>query len=453
MRRPPSILLAILLAVGTLGLRSGVLAQECTPFWSDNEDLAGVNSTVESLLVAPVSGRLNLYVGGRFNRVGDLAVGKIAAWDGRRWSAMDGGVGGVAAAVYAMTVYGDAGDPRLIAAGSFTTAGGVSVGNLAAWDGGSWMNLGTGASGPVFAVATFDDGAGNALYIGGAFTSAGTSDAAFIAKWDGAVWSRVGDGVDGRVLALVVHDDGDGPALYAAGDFSTAGSTPANHVARWDGTEWSAVGDGLSGSVYAMASERGDGDGEPRLYAGGRFSGLKETGTVVAVWNGQSWHSVGSAEVGTVRSLGLFDNGGGDGMSLYAGGTFTSIDSVAARNIARWTGESWHALGEGLNDTVVAIAASDEPSAVGPALYAGGRFTATGPQTTPYLAQRIGCLERPGDLDGDRRVDLDDYRLAAPCLGGPGESIVPACEGTDLDGDGDADLADIALFEAGFTGP
>jgi hypothetical protein len=66
-----------------------------------------------------------------------------------------------------------------------------------------------------------------------------------------------------------------------------------------------------------------------------------------------------------------------------------------------------------------------------------------------YLYQ--GVLT-PDDLDDDGDVDLDDFAILHPCLGGPGEPPTSCCEPSDLDEDGDVDLADFAAFEAGFTG-
>ncbi len=54
---------------------------------------------------------------------------------------------------------------------------------------------------------------------------------------------------------------------------------------------------------------------------------------------------------------------------------------------------------------------------------------------------------------GDSDCDIDDYRRIPICLRGPGLAYRGICRTADLDGDGDCDMADIAIFEAGFTGP
>jgi len=66
---------------------------------------------------------------------------------------------------------------------------------------------------------------------------------------------------------------------------------------------------------------------------------------------------------------------------VYAGGYFTTAGGSAARNIAKWNGNSWSALGSGMNDDVKALAAS------GTDLYAGGYFTTAGGRVSPYIAR------------------------------------------------------------------
>jgi hypothetical protein len=59
----------------------------------------------------------------------------------------------------------------------------------------------------------------------------------------------------------------------------------------------------------------------------------------------------------------------------------------------------------------------------------------------------LDCSSTPGDLDGDGDADLADFAALATCLTGPCGGIGPTpCGCVDLDGDYDVDLADFARF-------
>jgi hypothetical protein len=66
-------------------------------------------------------------------------------------------------------------------------------------------------------------------------------------------------------------------------------------------------------------------------------------------------------------------------------------------------------------------------------------------------------LLRPGDMDGDDRVDLSDFGIFAVCYGSVVSAPPPSCApeqsaASDFDDDGDVDLADFATFALNFTG-
>src|SRR5438128_4511642 len=67
--------------------------------------------------------------------------------------------------VYATAVY----NGRLIAGGTFTTAGGSTVNHIAQWNGSSWSPLGSGMNNEVWALTVYN----GALIAGGIFTTAG----------------------------------------------------------------------------------------------------------------------------------------------------------------------------------------------------------------------------------------------------------------------------------------
>jgi len=386
------------------------------------DDIGGVNV----LSVHNHGSGSALYAGGLFTTAGGVTVNSIARWNGSEWSALSGPFGtGVGGWVMALAVFDDGSGPAHYAGGSFHTAGGVTVSNTARWDDNGWSALGAaaGIDGVVGALAVFDDGSGPALYAGGDFTSAGDVTVSNIARWDGSAWSALdGDGVAGSVWALAVYDDGSGPALYVGGDFATAGGLTVNHIARWDGSEWSALSGpsatGLDGwSVYALAVFD-DGSGSA-LYAGGLFTtagGL--TVNSIARWNGTEWSALsgpsGTGVGGLVMALEVFDDASGP--ALYAGGGFTTAGEVTVNNIARWNGTEWSALngptGTGTSGEVRALAAFDD--AVGPSLYAGGSFTSAGGVTVNHIARWDGS--EWSALSGPSATGVDGwlvYALAA----------------------------------------
>ncbi|MBK7878189.1 MAG: thrombospondin type 3 repeat-containing protein [Planctomycetes bacterium] len=226
----------------------------------------------------------------------------------------------------------------------------------------------------VSALVEFDeDGAGTGLptlIAGGLFDLADGLPAQNVARWDGSAWSTLGGGLGGflgaECRALAIYDeDGAGPgnaALFAAGPFSDAGGVPSIGVARWNGSAWSTVGTNMSG-LFSMAEALTVADlgAGPELYLGGSFSQIGGIAARnVARWNGTSWSALGTGTNGPGSGTGQIlellaadlDGPGPGGNALYAGGYFTSAGGVSAVRIARWNGTAWSALGTGLGDAV-----------------------------------------------------------------------------------------------------
>jgi len=135
-----------------------------------------------------------LYAAGGFITAGGVPARYIAAWDGTAWSALGAGMPGVTFPDYTEYVLAVSGT-TLYVGGSFTTAGGVSANNIAAWNGGAWSALGSGIDGAVWALAA--DGSGH-LFVGGSFSLAGTNVSPYIAQ------ANIGAGLSaGRFSSLV----------------------------------------------------------------------------------------------------------------------------------------------------------------------------------------------------------------------------------------------------------
>ena len=145
---------------------------------------------------------------------------------------------------------------------------------------------------------------------------------------------------------------------------------------------------GVTGAI-AVTAVFDDGSG-PALYVGGSFTmaGIVQARNI-AKWDGSSWSALGSGTGGVVTSLAVFDDGSGP--ALYAAGTFGSAGGGSANRIAKWDGTSWSALGLGvgvLDDRVECLAVFDDGS--GPALYAGGVFSTAGGAPANNIAKWNG---------------------------------------------------------------
>ena len=152
-----------------------------TTYYSDGGTQYGKLGTYRNDLVA--------YVADPF---GDA---RVLRWTGSSWELL----GVVAGSVRAFTEY----DGALIAAGGFSSIGGVNANNIASWNGTEWAPLGTGISGyaAVSALAVYS----GKLVAGGAFTVAGGVSARGFAIWDGVEWNPVGTGINfGSVFSLLV---------------------------------------------------------------------------------------------------------------------------------------------------------------------------------------------------------------------------------------------------------
>ncbi len=443
--------------------------------WNGSAWLAlgsGIGDTNANVFALTCDSSGNLYAGGDFTSAGDVSATNIAEWNGSSWLALGSGVSGAVFApgrlgytgpeVSSLAVVGD----KLYVGGIFTLAGGVSVNNVARWDGSSWTALGAGLgtevrslvvsgtnlcagaatwsdiTGWYFDIARWNGNSwvelGSGSYIPGSIlavsgTNVFVGGGSTISEWNGTTWLALGKGWDdGRIYALAASDT----SLYVGGWFTTtAGGGPANYIAQWNGSSWLALGSGISGvgmnpPVAALAVSG------TNLFVGGNFTiaggcrpttlpggtgvpgqrwgrgfrpstSLKLTFTLsryaaatcmreavslkwgglsannIAQWNGNSWSALGSGINGRVSALAV------SGSDLYVGGAFDMAGNVPAANVAKWNGSTWSALRSGMNGAVTALAVSPTK------LYVAGNFTTPSPNIAEWngsfwLALRLG---------------------------------------------------------------
>jgi len=342
------------------------------------------------------AGQQVLYAGGSFWAMGGVSAVNVAAWNGADWSALGVGVGsteagdtgGVATLLQlgscifaggaftvptpalakwcsgtaAWTAVGEGFEPGaivfaltefhggLIAAGRFTSAGGVAAANIARWDG-QWTALAAGFDGDVYALAALD----RWLYAGGRFQKSGTWTLPGLARWQDEPhewrWRQVGSintdyyanpYPEAAIHALLPHDDEE---IYLAGTLTGVDTVAMRYVGNMHAlyltfaalTE--AEDDSLDGAAYALEVLPGG-----SLLVGGEFS---EAGGAtlnrIGLWNGSAWLPLGSGVEGPssyVSSLAhAFD-------AIFVGGNFTTAGGLSARGLARWDGAQWSTVGD-----------------------------------------------------------------------------------------------------------
>lgn len=350
-----------------------------------------------------------LVAGGLMSVEGSYETGGIAAWDGASWTSLAGGLANSTfrGVVSDLALH----DGALFVGGCFRRAGDVPASGMARWDG-AWTAVDDGSAFVTSAwfspLACGDEGpaaiwdaqiqrllsTGDRLYVGGFFPGLGGVPSPSVVSWAGGAWSAegpAGDGLSGAARALAVG--GEACDLYALGGISHAGATPVgNAVVQREGDQWTiatppvpdgycaalavddrgqiAVGcDGEApatgfpvGQVWALIGDQWLLQGESP--AGGVAAlGYDARGDLWAVGGGLTGYALrvrGGLAValgtfdGRVAALALADDG-----TVVVGGTFTEVDGVPARGVARWDG-AWEALGDGLAGTVLAVAVADD---------------------------------------------------------------------------------------------
>lgn len=298
----------------------------------------------------------DLVVAGLLSEAPGITISNVARFDGSTWTAMGDGFDG---AINDLVVH----DGILYAGGDFTTVSGSDTAYLTRWTGTDWEPIPTGPDDDVNALASWQ----GTLAVGGEFTTVNGQAAGYVATFDGTTWSPLGTGFDDDVRTLLVDDQG---VLHAGGDFELTDGFFGPGIALWNGEGWSPVGGGIPGEVFAIESYQG------QIVAAGDFSffGGSRRGVVIdnlTILSDDIWFSLGDGTGGRVESLHAV------GSSLYVSGAFTRVGlDVKVASIAEWDGELWTPLGppggEGLDDYANALAVHDGQLVIGGDFLLGG---------------------------------------------------------------------------------
>lgn len=320
----------------------------------------GVTGTVWSVFVDGG----NLYAGGLFAITGLANAKNIAAWNGSDWSALDTGI---PQRVSSITLFNGK-----------ITAGSTSPSQpIVQWNGSSWTPISTDRFLGGGSINSIQEYAGR-LYVGGAFRSVETTRSDYITSWDGDSWKPLGvGGLDVEPDCAEIYRG----KLIVGGDMQFIGLTAIGGLAQSDGSSWQPFATSFY-SVKALAATDTD------LFAAAVASG----GALSCFrWDGAAWHAIpgtffSSSGALAVTAMKVF---GGD---LIVTGRFASVNGVAVNNIARWDGNQWSALGDGLQQvgTSCSLPPGDALFERNGKLIVGGSFNRAGGQSANSIAEWDG---------------------------------------------------------------
>lgn len=276
-----------------------------------------------------------LYAAGGFVTADGEEVNGLARWDDNRWEGVgDGSVftrnGERATSIEAMAYFDDGDGLALYVGGFFDRVGEVEAKGVACWDGESWREVGGGfvldtsntpepLSGTVVALSVFDNGSGEPhLVAAGRFTESDGERVNLIAQLTDGAWRPVEgenalrltiENAKPTILAsprdmIVARDRNDDPMLVVGfddgveivGDAERTGGV----VVAWNGRRWRPLASprpplGVSGVQDFQTFSRGS---QGELYAVGvivsteTIPSINVTWTIesiVARWTGERW--------------------------------------------------------------------------------------------------------------------------------------------------------------------
>lgn len=377
-----------------------------------------------------------LYIGGEFTAINGTECRSIAAYDG---------VGFIPIPslheqyhnerVADFAVYPINNVPRLVLAGFFNSPNANNgLGYLDQFDQLQGIGAGPFGNSAWFASATaWQSPNGPELIVG---TSLTPPDSAYIYRHTPSGFLPMSPGVITITTANAVFDDGTGPKVYIGVPMD--GGAFNDSLSVWNGTTLTAAspqpGMGWVQDLYVYD----DGSG-PALYVAGQ--GLKR-------FRNGAWQAVPGAPANAISTMCAFDDG--SGMALYVAGQFTTVNGQPMPRITRWRNGVWEPLGTGFpSGTIKAMEVFDEdgPGPAPAGLYVVGTFTTVNGIASRGIArwgqEGSACPTCPADFDMNGGVDGADlgaffanYEAGAACA--------------DVDLNGGIDGADLAAFFASY---
>jgi hypothetical protein len=142
-------------------------------------------------------------------------------------------------------------------------------------------------------------------------------------------------------------------------------------VACWNGSTLTSIGL-PNDAIWAVAADTSS------VFIGGTFTQVNGVAArSIARWNGTNWfplkQGIGGLAFPYVQSLTL------DGTNLYVGGPFTMAGATNANRIARWDGSNWSPIGTGVSgQTLTSATVVNSIGVQAGNLFIGGAFLSAG---------------------------------------------------------------------------
>ena len=171
----------------------------------------------------------DIYVGGNFRSLSDPTFEDIARYDGVNWHSVGGGIKGGADDVNDMIVYND----ELYICGDFRASSGNAANGIMKLKDNEWVDVGGSFLSFVQTskMLVYND----ELYVFGIFTSeAGGVSVNDVAKWNGEKWCSLGDDFNNRITSAAIYEN----TFYIGGAFEFINQDTFYNIAKWVGGDY-----------------------------------------------------------------------------------------------------------------------------------------------------------------------------------------------------------------------
>jgi hypothetical protein len=320
-----------------------------TKFFQDIEFISNSSGGDSVSIKAMIIDKLGrLYIGGNFNKIGNLICNNIATWDGNKWNNLADGINSEVLSL------GIDSNNNLFVGGSFSGSysGNILSKNIIKWNGSSWESLDGGVNNNVFTIGTLSNGQ---IVIGGSFDATITSETTLhkIAKWNNSQWIDLGTTFSADIYALAIDKN---DLIYIGGYYLQASVLNTNTGI------WTTLMDNASNKLEQIINTIIINKITQNPIFGGRIDNF---GSISGVYNVIEFNVVSNTWLPLTNSNGygldnqcykLFYNYINN--QIIAGGFFSGLTNgtnsdTSLSRIATWNGVTWNPINVGINGDYV----------------------------------------------------------------------------------------------------